>query len=199
MPAGDYQVVVVDKEGCTQTGPLVTLTQPDSLEVELISSEDITADHDGSIVVVAKGGSAPYTYYLEPDGALQTLGTFTFVSGDSGKYVVAVNDLNGCGPVLTDSITISEIILPDGVEDAFGLNVKVYPNPTSGNVTIEMPFEGTECDMEVLSMTGQVVLKRRVFSNGGVLNESLDLSDQAKGLYMLRVDGVTLRSAIVVK
>jgi hypothetical protein len=203
LPAGEYTIVIRDKVGCpAEYHSLVVIDQPDSLEVEFISSDDITEDHDGSIVVVANGGTSPYTFYLAPDGDPQAIGTFTFVSGDSGTYVVAVDDLNGCGPALTNSIKISEIIIPvdtTGIEGAFGLNVKVYPNPTSGNITIEMPFEGTECEMEVLSMTGQLVLKRRVFSNGGVLNESLDLSDQAKGLYMLRVNGVTLRSAIMVK
>ena len=49
---------------------------------------------------------------------------------------------------------------------------------------MEMPFEGDECEMEMYSMTGQIVFKRKVYSNGGVITETIDLSDQAKGLYM---------------
>jgi len=199
LPAGDYQVVVIDKEHCTQVGPLITLTQPDSLEVQVVSTEDITKDHDGSIVVVAQGGTSPYTYWLQPDGAPQAYGTFIFVTGDSGKYVVAVDDLNNCGPALTDSLLITEIFDTTGIGTSSGLLVKVYPNPTSGIITIEMPFEDDECEMEVLSMTGQLILKRRVYSSGGVITETLDLSDQAKGLYMLRINGQALRSAIMVK
>jgi len=111
-------------------------------------------------------------------------------------FVVAVDDANNCGPALTDSIAVQLWV---GFETRSGLEVKVYPNPTSGNITVEMPFEGGECEMEVLNMTGQIVMQRRVYPSGGVINETLDLSNQAKGLYMLRINGETLQSAIMVK
>ncbi len=86
-----------------------------------------------------------------------------------------------------------------GVGDFEDAEVKIYPNPTEGIVTIEMPFEDRKCRMEVVNMAGQTVLKRKVFPNGGLINETLDLSDQAKGLYMVRINGEALRSAIMVK
>jgi SprB repeat/Secretion system C-terminal sorting domain len=209
LPAGDYQIVVQDANDCVAEGPTTSLVQPDTLEAILVSSEDIVRHitwkeeveiTEGSLTVAASGGTSPYTFQLLPAGSPQALGTFYFPLEDSGKYVVAVDDLNGCGPAVTDTVEI-HVVYTDatGIGDFNGSEVKLYPNPTSGIITIEMPFEGTECEMEVLSMTGQVVLKRRVFSNGGILNESIDLSEQAKGLYMLRVDGVSLRSAIMVK
>ena len=86
-----------------------------------------------------------------------------------------------------------------GPETPSGLEAKVYPNPTSGLITVEMPFEGDECEMEMYSMTGQIILNRRVYSSGGVINETIDLSNQAKGLYILRIDGQALQSTIMVK
>ena len=128
------------------------------------------------------------------------MGTYYFAYADSGKYVIAVNDLNGCGPSATDTIEINvEYSSHVGFETLDGAEVKLYPNPTSGVVTFEMPFDEAECPMEVMNMTGQIVLKRQVYSSGGVINETLDLSNQAKGLYLLRINGQTLQSAIVVK
>jgi hypothetical protein len=209
LPAGDYQVVVIDKEGCTQVGPLISLTQPDTLEAILVSSEDIvhhttwdglTETTDGSLVVTASGGTSPYTFQLLPSGSPQALGTYYVAYEDSGKYVVAVNDLNNCGPSNTDTIEIN-VVYTDatGVGDFDGVETKIYPNPTSGVVNIEIPFEGKKCKMEVVNMTGQTVLKRKVFPSGGVITETLDLSDQAKGIYMLRINDLTVQSAIVVK
>mgnify|MGYP006288601483 CR=1 FL=1 len=197
LPAGNYPVVVIDQENCAQEGPVANVGQPDSLEIELISSADITNEGDGSIVVAASGGTTPYTFTLLPDNLVQGFGTYTFQPGDSGRYVVQVDDAHNCGPVKTDSITIQDFY-GVGFDDLSELEVRIYPNPASGMITLEMPFEEAECTLEVLSLTGQVVMSRQVYSTGGVLRETIDVSDLSKGMYMLRVDGKTLRSGIVV-
>ncbi|MFO7671546.1 MAG: T9SS type A sorting domain-containing protein, partial [Bacteroidales bacterium] len=197
LPSGSYQVVVIDKEGCSQTGQLVSLTQPGELMIEVISTSDITADADGSIVVGVQGGKSPYTYTLLPNNLMQGFGTFTFGEGDSGIYVVEVNDGQNCGPVASDSIVILDLTYV-GMEDFSGIALKIFPNPSTDVVTVEMPLEADEVTMELLNLAGQVVTSRQAFTTGGFLRESLDVSDLAQGMYMLRVNGQTLKSAIVV-
>lgn len=197
LPAGEYQVVVIDKGGCEQTGQLVSLSQPELLELELISSTDITVTEDGSIVVGAQGGTSPYTYTLMPDNVLQGYGTFIFARGDSGRYVVQLNDGNLCGPVSTDTIWIQDLSSV-GINDLGGLMLRVFPNPATDVVTVEMPMEAAEVSMEVLSLTGQIVLSKRAYTTGGVLRETINVSDLADGMYMLRLNGETLKSAFVV-
>ena len=201
--------MVQDANDCVAEGPVTSLVQPDSLEAIFVSKQDIlhhTTWEDevqiteGSLTVAASGGTAQYTYQLLPGGSPQALGTFFFPFEDSGKYVVAVYDINGCGPANTDTVEINvEYSSQVGVDDFNAAEVKIYPNPTSGIVTLEVPFEGNKTMMEVISMTGQTVLKQEVFPNGGVITETLDLSDQAKGMYMVRIDGKSLPSAIMVK
>ena len=53
LPAGEYSIMVVDKENCSQTGPTVTITEPDTLIIEVFSTSDITQEADGSIIVTA--------------------------------------------------------------------------------------------------------------------------------------------------
>ncbi|MEN8202178.1 MAG: T9SS type A sorting domain-containing protein [Bacteroidota bacterium] len=194
LPAGDYQVVVKDKENCKKYGGVETIKQPDSLMIELVSTSGIAEDDYGVIVVAALGGLPPYTFTLQPGGVIQDFGTYTFAPGEEGEYVVEVNDAQNCGPVSTDTIAI--IVLSDGV-DLSELGVKLYPNPSSGAITLEMPFEGVECTIEVLSLTGQIMLSRQAFSNGGMINENIDLTNLSKGMYMIRVDGQTLKSGVV--
>ena len=57
----------------------------------------------------------------------------------------------------------------------------------------------SECPMEVINMTGQVVLRKQIYPNSGMISEVIDLSKVPKGLYMMRIDGRSLKSAIVVK
>jgi len=176
---------------------VATIEQPDTLGIELISSADITNEADGSIVVAATGGTTPYTFTLLPDNLIQGFGTFTFQPGDSGRYVVQVNDAKNCGPVETDSIDIMDFF-GVGFEDISDLKVRIYPNPASNMITLEMPLDEAEVTLEVMSLTGQVMISRQVYPSGGVLREYIDVSDLSKGMYMLRVNGMTMRSGIVV-
>ncbi len=197
LPAGDYKIVVIDAKYCSKAGPVVTIQQPDPLALEVISTADITAGTDGSIVVAASGGKSPYTYTLQPNGTLQGFGTFYFGEGDSGIYVVEVNDGQNCGPVASDSIEILDLTYV-GFQDFSGIALKIFPNPSTDVVTVEMTLEADEVTMELLNLAGQVVMSRQAFTTGGLLRESLDVSDLAQGMYMLRVNGQTLQSAIVV-
>ncbi|MBN1181835.1 MAG: T9SS type A sorting domain-containing protein [Bacteroidales bacterium] len=197
LPAGDYPVVVIDQKNCAQEGPVVSVGQPDTLRIEVVSTADITNEADGSIVVAATGGTTPYTFTLLPDNLIQGFGTYTFQPGDSGRYVVQVNDAKNCGPVETDSIDIMDFY-GVGFEDISGLEVRMFPNPASNMITLEMPLEEAEVTLEIMSLTGQVLISRQVYPSGGVLRETIDVSDLSRGMYMVRVNGRTLRSGIVV-
>ena len=202
LPAGNYQVVVLDAEQCAKAGPLVTVGQPAKLMVEIVDMANIIKDYyhapdqDGLIVVAASGGTPGYSYTLLPGGQSQSLGTFTFTDSiEAGLYQVSVSDRNECGPAVTDTIII-EYLTP--VSEETLMSLRVYPNPSSSLINVELQLDAAEVNLEVVSLTGQVVMRKQTFTSGGELREAIDVSDLARGMYMLRVNGETLKSAIVV-
>ena len=92
LSAGDYSVVITDQNGCIQRLN-TTITQPDLLKVELISTNDISCagGSDGNIDIKVEGGVAPYTY--EWNNGAQTQDLTNVVQG---TYQVRVTDANGC-------------------------------------------------------------------------------------------------------
>ncbi len=95
LPAGLYEVIITDANGCQFPNPLpVLVTEPDSL-LATATSLNITCNGqaDGSTTVVATGGTSPYTY-LWDDPLAQTTATATGL--DIGTYNVLVTDANGC-------------------------------------------------------------------------------------------------------
>lgn len=111
-----------------------------------------------------------------------------------------MNDSHNCGPSETDTFEINVIRTSAlSVEGFEGGEVKMYPNPTSGIVTLELPFDKAVCTIELLNMSGQVVLHKQLHPSGGMISETIDLSRVPKGLYLFRIDGRALRSAIMVK
>ncbi|MCB0638124.1 MAG: T9SS type A sorting domain-containing protein, partial [Lewinella sp.] len=70
---------------------------------------------------------------------------------------------------------------------ATALNLQLYPNPTSGQLTLNLSaFFDQEATLEVLDINGRLLLQRRL----GVIEnstEQLDLSPYAAGMYFVRV------------
>lgn len=196
LSAGTYTPNVKDANGCeTVLDSEVSINEPDELTITLVSNSDITDEADGEIVVSAAGGTAPYAYSINPSAGTQGPDSvFTFGAGEEGVYVVELDDANNCGPKSTASITISDLT---NINDWNQINASIYPNPSSGMVTVEFTTDKVEMTMEVFSIDGRNVMHRQVYSSGGQVRETLDLSGLDKGMYMIRVDQQTLSNAVV--
>lgn len=103
LPAGTYNVVLRDFNGCIRT-QTIQLTESSPLSLTLSNSNDPVCEEDttGVISVFASGGAPPYEYTLN-GGNVQSGGVFSGLT--SGDYVMAVEDTNGC--VTTLPVTIN--------------------------------------------------------------------------------------------
>lgn len=68
--------------------------------------------------------------------------------------------------------------------DELNSEIKVYPNPSNGVIQIEfLPMSRTE--LLITDITGKIVFQEKYESSLSVQSRTIDLSDQAKGLYMI--------------
>ena len=88
-----------------------------------------------------------------------------------GPYYQASSNIEDEGAIDTKTISLEE-------------NIKIYPNPTSGDVQILGVWMD---EIEILNTSGQIVLKKEV--NAKYLR--LDLSTQAAGIYYIKIIGKT--------
>jgi gliding motility-associated-like protein len=108
LGAGNYTVTVTDANGCQRTDN-ITLVQPASLSSSAVvtsnyNGKDISCNgaNDGTSLVTATGGTAPYTYSwnsspVQTTAAANNLGANT--------YSVTVTDVNGCTSVSAVTLT----------------------------------------------------------------------------------------------
>ncbi len=94
LAAGNYPLVVTDKNGCTATGNAM-ITQPCPLTVTALETSPTRCGcpPTGSIVVVAQGGTPPYLYSFN-GGPFGSSSTFNGLR--AGLYSISVMDANGC-------------------------------------------------------------------------------------------------------
>jgi len=106
LGAGSYAVTVTDAQGCTAVS-IVEVTEPPVLEMVIQLTDfngfgvNCNGDSNGEAIVLASGGTAPYTY-LWSNGPQ----TITNTDLSAGTYQVTVEDANGC--TLEEEIDITE-------------------------------------------------------------------------------------------
>ncbi|MFH2096316.1 MAG: SprB repeat-containing protein, partial [Bacteroidota bacterium] len=105
LGVGLYTVTVTDANGCFINSSAFNITQPAALSIVSEGATDITCngDNDGTITIIAAGGTPPLSYDL--GSGPQANGSFTALSG--GTYTVTVTDNNSC-TVESSALTVNE-------------------------------------------------------------------------------------------
>jgi hypothetical protein len=90
--------------------------------------------------------------------------------------------LNEHSSIISNNLDLSnkETSNPDGF--------KVYPNPNTGLFNIEFSSnKSKKALLEIYNSSGQLILKRDVMATSNIFQERVKLSDQANGIYYLRL------------
>ncbi len=105
--AGNHLLTLRDDNDCT-LDTAVFLDEPAPVTLISDSVVPITCNGavDGEIIVTATGGTAPLNYTLEPGTITNGTGIFTGLA--PATYTVSVDDAEGCGPVTTAPLILSE-------------------------------------------------------------------------------------------
>lgn len=172
---GVNMLEVTDANGCVDSFPGL-VQAPDTM---VLTGGSIPHNHadPGSAWVIVSGGTPPYTYQWD-DPLLQTTDTATMLIGDY-TYTCIVTDANGC----VDSISFYIDMIP-GIAEGTHQPPKIYPNPASDVITIELNGDPSgNSHVELVDMTGRLV--RSSHFNGMKSNISVATLDRGK--YFVRV------------
>ena len=111
----------------------------------------------------------------------------TYTASASGNYCVTVTDANNCSA--SDCVNVEFTV---GIKNNIYANVfNLYPNPSNGIVTIEFQDFHAAKNFSILDLTGNVILKKKVYS----IKETIDLSFLSKGIYIIQITDTKSTSA----
>ncbi len=103
--AGMYTMVVKDGNAC-QFSSNVTITESSLLSFTTSQvNATCNSNNDGTITVMASGGTSPYQYSINNGGTYQLGNSFSLLA--NGSYQVLVKDANNCATTAT-TITITQ-------------------------------------------------------------------------------------------
>ncbi len=136
--------------------------------------------------------------------SIATVNTTGRVKGLSvGSVTISYGATNGCGTVYaTHSIWISNTgICHTGVGQLAKAdnNMSLYPNPTNGTFTLEIPGIDGKATIAIMDIYGKTAETKIAEGKNG-LKEVFNLTNYAKGTYFIRVEaeGVFYREKVIV-
>ncbi|PHR36944.1 MAG: hypothetical protein COA38_01030 [Fluviicola sp.] len=173
---GNYSVDVTNPEGCTESSS-ITISENPAPIVDL--GNDTTFCLYGTTVLDAGTGFSDYlwsttetTQTIIVDGTTLGAGAYTFT--------VDVTDSLGCTTTESVVVTVDPCA---GIDTDEISHMKVYPNPTSNVLNVNIDQLTSDGQLTIYSMDGVKVLSEKLTSN----SQEVDLTHLANGSYILEL------------
>jgi len=103
----------------------------------------------------------------------------SYIPTNNGDYAVAINN-NGCsGTSVCYTVTGVGIM-----ENGFGNGLRLYPNPTNGNFSIDLGESYPTTSIVITDLLGKTI-QTNEFTNNQILNLKID---EPAGIYLLKIE-----------
>ena len=140
LDGGTYAVTVTDAVGCKAITSAV-VDEPATLIAQTSTTTTTTGNCTGSATANVLGGNPPYTYSWN-DPLFQATALATGLC--EGAFSVVIIDANGC--TITENVTVTNTVGIGEIEN--NLSYSIYPNPSSGDVFVDLQLEN-DADVEI--------------------------------------------------
>lgn len=171
----NVDVIISDNFGCSAK---------DTFLLEIIESPQISLGNDTAIseqdTIVFNFSNESCTYLWE-DGTTDGKRVLTGSSLGTGDHYVWLQAVSGDLCSFTDSITIT-VKLPDEVSERPYPTINIFPNPSEGDVSIELSdIQPGDASMELVTVMGTIVRQWQAIPSG------INIADLPSGMYLIRI------------
>ena len=186
LAAGDY---VIKGKVVRKTGSPDLITQgKDPVSTPAVGIDMVLKKNGAIVANTVTGADGTYEFKKLPEGEYEV---FVELPGYT-QEVSQKATVNAANPV-KDKVnftiwTDNNVHIITKVSDLLaGFGMKLYPNPTTGKVNIDLDWKDVrEVLVSVFTIQGDQVFRKAYFTGERIV---LDLSGNASGMYMIRLDG----------
>jgi hypothetical protein len=173
LPAGNYQVTVIDSKGCSSIPYSFAVSQPDSMYIiPNITPASSASASDGEIHITVEGGTPPYLLHWSDN----QFGDYRD-NLEAGNYCVTVSDNNGCQ--INDCFFVNFVVgTPHHINNPLSILYK------SSYIIIRSTAKNL-INVSVFSLSGQIVAgASRKTGDEEIVIHTQNLSS---GIYLVRI------------
>lgn len=168
----------------------------DSVDLNKVSQNDFT--------ISEVPGAISYTWAIDPVSAGTITGTgltgnVIWSSTFRGIASISAKALNACGESVGSEEKQVKLYSTVGISENESNRIEVTPNPNNGKFSLYIKAGfSTNVAITVYNTPGVVVYSEKDVKVNGNLHKNLDLSNLAKGVYLLKVEGNGISNTISV-
>jgi hypothetical protein len=181
LTVGNYQFYIKDSSNCNSDTVLVTINQPDSLEIFFqVTPESDSGYFDGVAFAIVNGGTSPFTYSWSH---LPTFNDSVVVYLSNGYYPITVTDYNGCFALDSAFVGLLTVVDENNIKI-----IEIFPNPSNGTIF----FNNTSNDftnLKVFDLSGKLVEDEITIMPADKLKLNLN-----KGHYLIEITQNSFRT-----
>lgn len=211
------QMLITFSSGGSNEGFLIeyTTTRPSWCTGTQAFTEPSGTITDGSGDFYYNNGSACMFMINNPEAVKITL-EFTEMNTEAGKDIITIYDVNSnvlatySGNEIPEPLEVNKnlvliawstnstingpgwalnyMIDGVGINELAYENLQVYPNPVTNELNVKFNLEKSSAlTVRIINMSGQIVREETTQSFSGEFKSSFDLSNEAKGVYLLSI------------
>ncbi len=185
--AGEYKVGVTDNTlACSneseQTITTSILPSPSMSFTSELQSDMLTVDFTNTSTDAVSYswdfGNGSTSEEQNPTHTYSTVETFQV-------ELTAIGE-NGCEAKVSQSVIVTAL-----ENSTFSKKIAIYPNPSEGKFNLRMEgIASGEYKLEIYDLTGKLMMKKTIKSNGVSFQEDLNVSSFKAGQYLVQITGV---------
>ncbi|MBE9468495.1 MAG: T9SS type A sorting domain-containing protein [Bacteroidetes bacterium] len=99
----------------------------------------------------------------------------------AGSITLKVTATDEALTSISDEFVLT-IATATGIEDVFGNSLSIYPNPTSGVITISLDRKYNDVDVSIIDIIGETIMRKSICSTKTVIN----MEGYSKGMYFIK-------------
>lgn len=186
---GNYNVLVTNEFNCTSTDEINIGIIPNTIANYNFSTNFLELSLINNSI-----GATHYSWSFG-DGNTSNLMNPVYTYQTNGQYEVCLISYNDC---FSDTVCQNIDVYSVGIVNSSKTNVlSVYPNPTSGSITISTNIKSGAI-IKLFDANGRLIINDKVVTETG--NYKLNLNSLSNGVYHLTLqDGNCIKSARIVK
>lgn len=187
--SGTYQVIATDADGCSQSDTIQITYLPVPLSTYNISKSAPLNFLFNSV----ETGMASYLWEFG-DGATSTIEDPSHTYTADGTYNVCLTITNAQNCSTKNCISLNTLTF--STNEFAQIDFKLFPNPTTGELNIEIPSEFENGEVSILDLMGRKVFVKNI-QNSGIMN--IQVSDLVAGSYIIQIknnNGISTKAFI---
>lgn len=153
-----------------------------------VNTVDVSVSQNG--IILTANATAEFYQWLDCNNGNSIINGETsqsFTATQNGSYAVIVTQ-NGC----TDTSACYSVTTVGILENSFNNDIRVFPNPTSGILKIDLGETFSELIVSIIDVNGKLI-KQLTFKNTNFFELNLDVQS---GIYLLTINSGNKKATI---